>query len=77
MKSGIILPEIEKQSSILDLCINIKPVPLLQGLRKFTLKVTVSHIGLMTGPDNSADRLSAPGNGRSWVRSRTATYQSR
>ena len=30
-----------------------------------------------TGPDSSVGRVSAPGNGRSRVRSRAATYQSR
>ena len=30
-----------------------------------------------TGPDSSFGRVSAPGNGRSRVRSRAATYQSR
>ena len=30
-----------------------------------------------TGPDSSIGRVSAPGNGRSRVRSRAATYQSR
>ena len=30
-----------------------------------------------TGPDSTAGRVSAPGNGRSRVRSRAATYQSR
>ena len=32
---------------------------------------------LQTGPDSSVGRVSAPGNGRSRVRSRAATYQSR
>ena len=32
---------------------------------------------LLTGPDSSVGRVSAPGNGRSRVRSRAATYQSR
>ena len=31
---------------------------------------------LITGPDSSVGRVSAPGNGRSRVRSRAATYQS-
>ena len=30
-----------------------------------------------TGPDSSIGSVSAPGNGRSWVRSQAATYQSR
>ena len=31
----------------------------------------------VTGPDSSVGRVSAPENGRSWVRSRAAIYQSR
>ena len=39
------------------------------------LNKSVVAIGL-TGPDSSVDRVSAPGKGRSRVRSRAATYQS-
>ena len=35
------------------------------------------YLPINTGPDSSVGRVSAPGNGRSRVRSRAATYQSR
>ena len=37
----------------------------------------LGHENLLTGPGSSVGRVSAPGNGRSRVRSRAATYQSR
>ena len=40
-------------------------------------KDTLISTAPATGPDSSVGRVSAPGNGRSRVRSRAATYQSR
>ena len=58
------------------------PIPLPDPVApqtKFNLDVIIIKLtfAMRTGHDSSVGRVSAPGNGRSRVRSRAATYQSR
>ena len=52
---------------------------MLTKMYKFTISgyVPVYVHCIYTGPDSSVGRVSAPGNGKSRVQSRAATYQSR
>ena len=82
--SGLITDALDLEFSsrylILKMFCKVSPygVPFYYKLNLLFLIFGITkHINVITGPGNSVGRVSAPGNGRSRVRSRGATYQSR